>query len=122
MSAAKKLEAQGARGPSCGATEMILALRAANWGVRHEYQKREQTGPARPRTRAERHDTLRQWLRKNPTAHAMVATTTHWLYVRNGRVLEDNGYKNTRGRVGVVLWLEPRPGWSRTPRVANTTA
>lgn len=49
--------------------------------------------------------TATQWLKANPDAHAIIGTRTHWLHVRNGKVVEDNGTWRPRARVEIRIPL-----------------
>ena len=49
--------------------------------------------------------TLSAWLRENPKAHAVLRASTHFLHVRNGKIVEANGLVQPRARVTHVIHL-----------------
>jgi len=61
---------------------------------------REDIPPHRRHHRTYLYPTVAQWLRANPEEEAILITTTHYLHVRNGEIIEDNGTPKKRGRVG----------------------
>ena len=47
--------------------------------------------------------TLAQWLRANPHTEAIVRASSHFLHVRDGGIIEDNGVRKMRARVTHVV-------------------
>ncbi len=50
--------------------------------------------------------TMAQWLRKNPDSEAVLLAAGHFIHVRSGKVVTDNGYSPMRGRVTWVVLIE----------------
>lgn len=50
--------------------------------------------------------TLTRWLKDNSTREAILRASHHFIHVRNGQVIESNGWTPKRGRVTHVIWLD----------------
>jgi hypothetical protein len=50
--------------------------------------------------------TLARWLREHPKAEAVLRASSHFVHVKNGEVVEGNGWVPRRGRVTHVIYLD----------------
>jgi hypothetical protein len=50
--------------------------------------------------------TVAQWLKGNPHREGILRATSHFIHVKHGKVVEDNGILPRRGRVTHVLYLD----------------
>ena len=49
--------------------------------------------------------TMAQWMRAHPRADAILRVSHHFIHVRRGEVLEDNGHHKIRGRVTHAIFI-----------------
>lgn len=108
MEAAKRLQARGNKGVGTDWRLMQAELEAAGKKVTRE-SKKETLRAENPHIYINpiaHLPTLSDWIRQNHNVTAIVATATHWVYVNNGEVMEDNGFPNKRGRVNDILRID----------------
>lgn len=65
--------------------------------------------------------TVRQWLKAN-TREAILNAAEHFLHVRDGGIVEDNGYRPLKGKVRHVIPVERKEAAPTAPAVPQVEA